>query len=92
MNIANNRFLLGSVLGAFLTVFPVIYIPVIQDEVFRMTSISWEWAVVAISALTYLIGMELWKLSKHLLLGEENDEMPRLKLPRYVTTETSSSV
>lgn len=39
--------------------FPLLYIPVINDYVFKHTGISWEWAVVFIEAFLWFCGAEV---------------------------------
>lgn len=59
-----NRFLFWAIIAGFLTIFPTLYIPVINHDVFRHTGISWEWAVVFISTFLFFIGVEGWKWCK----------------------------
>ncbi|KAL1844437.1 hypothetical protein VTK73DRAFT_2563 [Phialemonium thermophilum] len=59
-----NRFLFWAVTIGGISVFPVVYIPVLNTKVFKHTGISWEWAVVVGMTLVYVAGMELWKLAK----------------------------
>ncbi|TIC56792.1 potassium/sodium eff [Wallemia mellicola] len=44
MNLLDNKLLIWSAGLLSLSVFPVIYIPVIKDRVFQVTGIGWEWA------------------------------------------------
>lgn len=46
-----NQFLFWANIAGFLLVFPLIYIPVINDKVFRHTGITWEWAIVAVGTV-----------------------------------------
>lgn len=39
--------------------FPLLYIPVINDYVFKHTGISWEWAIVFIEAFLWFCGAEV---------------------------------
>ncbi|KAI1200866.1 hypothetical protein F5X97DRAFT_72695 [Nemania serpens] len=59
-----NKFLFWAVVIGALSVFPVVYIPVLNTAVFKHTSISWEWALVVGALILFISGMELWKLSK----------------------------
>ncbi|TIA86769.1 hypothetical protein E3P99_03578 [Wallemia hederae] len=43
MNLLDNKLLIWSAGLLSLSVFPVIYIPVIKDRVFQVTGIGWEW-------------------------------------------------
>ncbi|KAL6150296.1 P-type ATPase [Exserohilum turcicum] len=59
-----NKFLFFSIVFAFVTIFPVLYIPVINDTVFRHKGISWEWAIVFIATFLFFLGIESWKWGK----------------------------
>ncbi|ATY60030.1 sodium P-type [Cordyceps militaris] len=59
-----NQFLFWSVVGGFVTMFPIIYIPVINTVVFKHAPISWEWAVVFVEAGLFFLGIEAWKWAK----------------------------
>jgi len=59
-----NKFLFTSVGVGFITLFPVLYIPVINHDVFRHEGISWEWAIVFIATLLFFLGVEGWKFAK----------------------------
>ncbi|KAL9115891.1 MAG: hypothetical protein Q9227_000259 [Pyrenula ochraceoflavens] len=59
-----NRFLFWSVMAGLVTVFPTLYVPVINRDVFRHTGISWEWGIVFIEAVLFWVGVETWKYAK----------------------------
>lgn len=59
-----NKFLFWSVIAGFVTVFPTLYIPVINHEVFRHTGITWEWGIVFVEAVLFFLGVETWKWGK----------------------------
>ena len=59
-----NKFLFFSIMGGFITIFPVLYIPVINTVVFRHSGISWEWGVVFIATFLFFLGIEAWKFAK----------------------------
>lgn len=61
-----NKFLFGGIMLGFVTTFPVLYIPVINDVVFKHTGISWEWGVVVVEAILFFCGVELWKWCKRI--------------------------
>jgi potassium/sodium efflux P-type ATPase len=66
----NNRFLFWAVFIGLLSVFPTVYIPYLNRDVFKHTSISWEWGVVIGMTIIYVFGIEAWKWVKrryHLL-------------------------
>lgn len=59
-----NQFLFWSVIGAFVSVFPVVYIPVINDKVFLHRNIGYEWGLAIAFAVVFLTGCEAWKWGK----------------------------
>ncbi|KAK9265144.1 hypothetical protein V1519DRAFT_435247 [Lipomyces tetrasporus] len=59
-----NKFLFWAVVGGFLGTFPVIYIPVVNKDVFKHLGLSWEWGVVAGACVIYLLVVETWKAIK----------------------------
>jgi Na+-exporting ATPase len=59
-----NKFLFWAIVGGFVTLFPTLYIPVINHKVFKHTGISWEWAIVFIAAFLFFSGVEAWKWAK----------------------------
>lgn len=63
-DVYRNQILFWSVIGGFVTVFPIVYIPVINKDVFLHAPISWEWAVSIGGLLVYIAGLELWKWIK----------------------------
>ncbi|KAF4337669.1 Ca2+-transporting ATPase [Fusarium beomiforme] len=69
-DIYSNRFLFWSVIVGGLSVFPVVYIPVINHKFFKHTGITWEWALAVGFTVVFVAGIELWKMTKrhfHLL-------------------------
>ena len=62
MNLLENKALLWSVLVLAASVFPVVFIPVINDKVFLLFPIKWEWGMVFASMLVFLVVTELYKL------------------------------
>ncbi|KAF2968721.1 hypothetical protein GQX73_g4791 [Xylaria multiplex] len=61
-----NKFLFYSVTVVFFSVFPAIYIPVIDHVVFLHDGITWEWAVVFISTGLFVAAAEAWKWAKRI--------------------------
>ncbi|KAJ9157617.1 Potassium/sodium efflux P-type ATPase [Pleurostoma richardsiae] len=59
-----NKFLFWAVMVGFITLFPTLYIPVINDSVFKHMGISWEWSIVFIAAGLFFAGVEAWKFGK----------------------------
>lgn len=66
MNLLENKVLLWSVVILGISVFPVVYIPVINDKVFLLFPIKWEWGLVFASALFYLVVSEVYKLARRM--------------------------
>ncbi|KAG5932678.1 hypothetical protein E4U53_001220 [Claviceps sorghi] len=65
-----NRFLFWSVVLGALSVFPVVYIPVLNTKFFKHKGITWEWCLSAGFTAVYVAGIEAWKCIKrryHLL-------------------------
>ncbi|KAG5518616.1 hypothetical protein PMAC_002584 [Pneumocystis sp. 'macacae'] len=65
-HLKENKLLLWSVVLGFLSVFPVIYIPVINKDVFKHSPITWEWILAFSGLLLFIGGSELWKWIKRI--------------------------
>ena len=63
-DIWENQFLFWSVVLGALSVFPAVYIPGLNRDVFKHTGISWEWAPAVICVFLFVLGMESWKFTK----------------------------
>ncbi|KAJ5346892.1 uncharacterized protein N7506_000145 [Penicillium brevicompactum] len=61
-----NKFLFWAILAGFILVFPVVYIPVINHDVFKHSGISWEWGIVGVETVLFFIGVESWKWAKRI--------------------------
>jgi Na+-exporting ATPase len=61
-----NQFLFWAIIGGFVTLFPTLYIPVINHAVFKHTGITWEWGIVFIAAGLFFGGVEAWKWGKRI--------------------------
>ncbi|XPS73172.1 P-type Na(+) transporter [Ascochyta lentis] len=59
-----NKFLFFSVTVVFVMVVPTLYIPKLNHIVFLHDGISWEWAVVFVAVIGYMVGAEAWKWAK----------------------------
>jgi potassium/sodium efflux P-type ATPase len=59
-----NPFLFWAIIAGFITIFPTLYIPVINHKVFKHTGITWEWGIVFIEAVLFFGGAEAWKWGK----------------------------
>ena len=77
-----NKFLFWSIMFGFASVFPVVYIPVINTKVFLQTGISWEWGIAAGSTALFLVGAEAWKWSKRVLTRKTHARNPEYELER----------
>ncbi|KAL2828152.1 hypothetical protein BDW59DRAFT_159748 [Aspergillus cavernicola] len=67
-----NKFLFCGVMLGFVTTFPALYIPVINDVVFKHVGISWEWGIVIVEAILFFAGVELWKWCKRIYFRRES--------------------
>lgn len=67
-NIWSNPMLFWSVVGGVFSVFPIIYIPVINTEVFQHSEITWEWGLAVACTIIFLAGIEVWKWAKRVYL------------------------
>lgn len=59
-----NKFLFYSIMAGWVTMFPILYIPVLNDVVFKHKPITWEWGIVAVEAVLFFMGVEAWKWAK----------------------------
>jgi hypothetical protein len=59
-----NPFLFWAIIAGFVTIFPTLYIPVINHKVFKHQGISWEWSIVVVESILFFAGCELWKWLK----------------------------
>lgn len=66
-----NQFLFWAIMAGFITIFPLLYIPVINHKVFRHTGISWEWGIVFIESLLFFLGVEAWKWGKRIFFRRQ---------------------
>ncbi|KAI0111714.1 potassium/sodium eff [Daldinia grandis] len=71
-DVYENKFLFWAVVLGAVSVFPVVYIPTINTNVFKHIGISWEWSLVIAATIVFVAGVELWKLAKrHFRLLED---------------------
>lgn len=68
-DIWSNQFLFWSIVGGFCSVFPVVYIPVINDKVFLHYNISYEWGFAIGFSFAFWAGVELYKYGKRHYFG-----------------------
>lgn len=60
----SNPFLFWAVIAGFVTIFPTLYIPVINHAVFKHEGITWEWGIVVVESILFFAGCEAWKWAK----------------------------
>lgn len=77
-----NQFLFWSIIGAFISVFPVIYIPVINDKVFLHGPIGYEWGLAIAFTILFFGGCEIWKWIKRIYLRKSSAKNPEYELER----------
>lgn len=59
-----NRFLFFAVIAGLVVMFPIVYLPVINEKVFKHGSITWEWGVSFGAVVIYIAAIESWKAVK----------------------------
>ncbi|KAL7800110.1 cation transporting ATPase [Trichoderma ceciliae] len=59
-----NKFLFFAITVVFFVVFPTLYIPRLNTVVFMHTGIDWEWGVVFVAVIVFVVGAETWKWMK----------------------------
>ncbi|KAH4985514.1 hypothetical protein HBI76_126300 [Parastagonospora nodorum] len=59
-----NRFLFFAVMAGLAGMFPIIYIPFLNEKVFKHGRITWEWGVSAGAVVIYIAAIEMWKMIK----------------------------
>lgn len=74
MNFFDNKTLLVSALVLILSVFPVIYIPVINEEVFLLASLGWEWGMIFASIFVYMAFAEGYKFVRRYYARRQNNK------------------
>ncbi|RYP47561.1 hypothetical protein DL768_006406 [Monosporascus sp. mg162] len=93
-----NKFLFWAIMAGFVTIFPTIYIPVLNHQVFKHAPISWEWGIVFVEALVFFGGCELWKWGKRIFFrrqakkkGYTPDDLERLAFSEFTADEDRES-
>lgn len=75
-----NKFLFYAVALGSLIVFPCVYIPGFNTQVFKQKPITWEWALSIGAVVVFVAGMEAWKFTKRKcgwFEADERDPNPR---------------
>merc|ERR1711939_845981 len=90
IDVWRNKFLFWAVIAGFVTIFPTLYIPVINHKVFKHTGISWEWGIVFIEAILFFAGVEAWKWAKRVYFrrqerkrGGKHDDLEKKAFAAY---------
>jgi Na+-exporting ATPase len=74
IDVWRNKFLFWAIMAGFITIFPVLYIPVINTQVFKHKGISWEWGIVMIATILFFIGIEAWKWAKRVFFRKKDKQ------------------
>jgi len=73
-DVYENKFLFWSVVIGALSVFPAVYIPGLNTNVFKHIGIRWEWGLSFGSVFIFVLGIEAWKwIKRHFNLFEQDD-------------------
>jgi potassium/sodium efflux P-type ATPase len=59
-----NQFLFWAVIIGAASVFPAVYIPGLNTNVFKHEGISWEWGLSFGAVIIFVLGAEAWKIVK----------------------------
>jgi Ca2+-transporting ATPase len=81
-NLWSNQFLFWSVILGFASVFPVVYIPVINKKVFLHGPIGVEWWVAIVMSLAFWLGCEGWKFIKRSYIKKKRVHNPEYQLEK----------
>ena len=73
-----NKFLFFCVVLGFFSVFPILYIPGLNDIVFLHTGISWEWGIIFVATLLFVGGIECWKWGKRVYFRRADADRSKL--------------
>ncbi|KAJ2688228.1 hypothetical protein IWW39_002354 [Coemansia spiralis] len=89
-----NKFLMGGFISGTILCLLCMYVPGLNTEVLKMKGISWEWGIVLITLLVFLIISELYKFGKRRFLkplAVATEEQVRLQRIWTESTLISSS-
>ncbi|SNX83128.1 probable ENA2 - Plasma membrane P-type ATPase [Melanopsichium pennsylvanicum] len=73
-----NKFLFFCVVGGFFSVFPILYIPGLNDIVFLHKGISWEWGIIFVCSLLFMGGIETYKWGKRVYFRRREVDASRI--------------
>ena len=60
----SNQFLFWAVIMGAVSVFPAVYIPYLNTNVFKHQAITWEWVLAVSGVVIFVAGVEVWKAVK----------------------------
>lgn len=76
IDLLDNKVLLWCALVLLLSTFPVVHIPVINNKVFLINGLGWEWGIVFGMLFVYLLTAEAWKWGKRVYFRRANGRNP----------------
>ncbi|CAI4325789.1 BFP_1a_G0009010.mRNA.1.CDS.1 [Saccharomyces cerevisiae] len=97
-SIWGNQFLFWSIIFGFVSAFPVVYIPVINDKVFLHKPIGAEWGLAIAFTIAFWVGAELYKCGKRRYFktqrahNPENDLESNNKRDPFEAYSTSTTI
>ncbi|KAL1407966.1 hypothetical protein Q8F55_004763 [Vanrija albida] len=91
MNLMDNKVLLWCVVVLVLSMFPVVYIPVINDKVFLIGQLKWEWGIVFGMVIVYFIASEAYKWCKRIYFRRRDAKRARAPPASTAVTRTETS-
>ena len=59
-----------------MTIFPTLYIPVLNTAVFKHKGISWEWGIIFVESILFFAGCESWKWAKRIYFRRVAKSIP----------------
>ncbi|KAI9758673.1 MAG: hypothetical protein M4579_002921 [Chaenotheca gracillima] len=78
-DVYENRFLFFAVVLGALSVFPAVYIPGLNTNVFKHKGIGWEWALSFGAIGVFVAGVEAWKFTKRSLGLFEDEKVDQVE-------------
>jgi P-type Na+/K+ transporter len=95
-DIWGNKFLFWAIIAGFVTIFPTLYIPIINHAVFKHEAISWEWGIVFIEAVLFFAGIESWKWAKRIYFrrtseAQRTNDLESKVFGRYLNSECTEN-
>ncbi|ORY98377.1 hypothetical protein BCR41DRAFT_364239 [Lobosporangium transversale] len=96
MTLKHNKMLWLSIVIGALLVFPVLYIPGFNRNVFKHSAISYEWGLVLVSLVIFIIFAEVYKKIKIKVMKplnlEANSQAEMERMRSYMTQPETDSV